>query len=204
MPVVAVGKHLGGGVRNPGLVYIGVDLVLCRYLAEPAGLRQIFTGVFVSLITIEDADGDGDVEAITALRAAVVVLPFQGGVGGSVGVCKFHIGIRHPYGGLGCPIIRPFRQRLLLQIRQVARQRRRNKIAGNIERAARLLVADQRLQLIAGLHQVHLSARLIRFELCQLQIQALVIQLANVARIVTVVVNLQLVPKAAQVVLCQL
>ena len=133
----------------------------------------------------------------------MVVLAFQRGVGGSVGVGQLHIRISHAHGGLGSPIIRPRRQRLLLQIGQVGRQRRRNKIAGDIEGAARLLVADQGLQLVAGLHQVHLSVRFVRFELRQLQIEPFVIQLANVSRIVTVEVDLQFVTKAAQIILRQ-
>ncbi len=62
---------------------------------------------------------------------------------------------------------------------------------------------NQGLQLVAGLHQVHLRARFVRFELRQLQIEPLVIQLANVARVVTVMVDLQLMPEAAQIVLRQ-
>ena len=57
--------------------------------------------------------------------------------------------------------------------------------------------------MIAGLHQVHLRARFIRLELRQLQIEPLIIQFPNVPRIVTIVVDLQHMPVAAQIVLRQ-
>ena len=64
--VVAVGQDLRRGVSNPSLIDIGVNLIAGRYLRKPAALRQILGGVFVSLVAIEDANGNANVEAIAA------------------------------------------------------------------------------------------------------------------------------------------
>ena len=66
-----------------------------------------------------------------------------------------------------------------------------------------MIDADQRLQLIASLAEIGLGARFIRLELRQLQVETLVVELADVAGIEARLVDIEFMPEILQVVLSQ-
>ncbi len=99
--VVAVGQDLRVDVAGLGLVDVGDDLVVYRRDGGAVGLGGVFGCLFVALILVEDADWDIEDEADGVFGSGAVVVGFDGGVGGTVGVGKFYLGIGDGDCGLG-------------------------------------------------------------------------------------------------------
>ncbi len=204
MAVVPVGKHFGSAVSDPCLVHVGIDLVLHGDLAELARCSEILTRVFVALIAIKNAQRDVEAKAGRVVNAGAVVIALERGIRSSIRIGQLYIGVRHAHSRLSCAVIGPCRQGPLLPISQAPRYGGWNKIPHDIEAAIGLGVAHQRLQLVAGLNQVHLRRAFIGFELGQLQIEPFEIKLPDVAGFKTIVVDLQHMAIIFQVVLRQL
>src|ERR1700722_2336575 len=116
--VVAIGKYFGRCVSDPGLVHVGIDLVLRCDLAEAVGLRQVFGGVFVALVAIENAQRNIYTEAGGVIGSGAVVFALERRIRRTVGIGQLYIGVGNAHRSLGCLIVGPRRQRLLLQISQ--------------------------------------------------------------------------------------
>jgi hypothetical protein len=74
VPVVAIRKHLGIDVANPGFVDISNNLIANCNLSEPAGLREVFAGLFVALVAIEQTQRNAEVEGDRVVRAVAVIV----------------------------------------------------------------------------------------------------------------------------------
>src|ERR1700723_758062 len=107
--VVAIGKYFRRCVSDPGLVHVGIDLVLRCDLAEAVGLRQVFGGVFVALVAVEDAQGNVDTEAGGIIGSGAVVFALERRVRRAVSIGQLYIGVGNAHGRLGGLIVRPRR-----------------------------------------------------------------------------------------------
>ena len=120
MAVVAVRKHFGRGVANPGLVDVGIDLILSGDFAEPACDRLILARVFVALVAIENAYRDGNTETSRVVGCGSLVIALDRGIRSSIGVGQLDVRICYARSRLGCPVVRPCCQRFLFQVSQSA------------------------------------------------------------------------------------
>src|SRR5580658_10440269 len=80
----AVGKRASLHVTNPGLVYIGRDLVAGGGLGKSGGVDRQPRCLLIALIAVKDAERDIHVEASSVLRPSAFVLAFNCRVGRAV------------------------------------------------------------------------------------------------------------------------
>ena len=189
----AVGEGLGAGVADPGLVDVGDDLVAGGGLAEAGGVGLVAGGLLVALIAIEEAQGDVDGEAGGVVGAGTVVLAFEGGVGGSVGDGEAGVGFGGSDGGLGGGEVGTFGEGLLDEASAGSGDDGRDDLADDVEVFDRGFDADERLKLVTGLEKCDLVVGGVRLEASELEVEAFVVELAEVSGLVAVEADLDFV-----------
>ena len=101
-------------------------------------------------------------------------------------------------------IVRTSVERLLFEALHRIGDGRRHDVSDDVEVRTRLVVADQRLELDAGLLGVGYGVRLVGFELGELQVEALEVELGDVAGLVAIAGDVEFVFVVGEVVVGEL
>src|SRR5579875_3684600 len=91
--VVAFGEIDGGIVGGEGLIDVVEDLVAGRDFGKVGRLRLETGALLLSLVAVEDADWDGNLEAESVVDAGALVFAAEGGIGGAVGIGQLDVGV---------------------------------------------------------------------------------------------------------------
>ena len=129
---------------------------------------------------------------------------FERGIGGAVRVRQLYVRVGDRYAEMGCMVVRPRGQSFLFQLFHGAGHNGRDHIAHHIEIIARLVVSEQDLELHAGLLRIGDCVRFIRFELRELEIEPLEVQLGEIPRLQAIAANIELVLEVVQIVVGEL
>jgi hypothetical protein len=164
------------------------------------GLGGVFGGLFVALVAVEDADGDVEVEADGVFGAGAVVVGLERGVGGAVGVGELDLRVGDGDGGQRGFEVGARGEGFLLEVVHGDGNGRRNEVAGDVEVDAGLVEAEQDLELVAGLLGGGDGVGFVGLELGELKVEALEVELGEVAGLVAFFADGELVFVVGEVV----
>src|SRR5271170_4928322 len=204
MPVVPVREHLRIRIADPGLINIRDHLVARSQLGETRGLSSVFGSLLVALVPVKEAERNAHAEGSRIVRTITIIVGLKRRIGGPVCVSKLHIRVSDGDTKLRSMVIRPRRQCLLFHVLHSSSHKRWHHFAHHVKVHARLVIAQQNLQLDTRLLLIRNRIRFIRFELSKLQIEALEVQFSNISSLESLPSDIEFMPVIVQVVVCEL